>query len=65
MATLFGVATSMVAMGQRGEIDDQQLEWLKTREACGPDLACLTAKYDARITDLNKVIEGIASHGPF
>ena len=35
MATLFGIATSLVAMGQRGDLRDTQREWLKTREACG------------------------------
>ncbi len=65
MATLFGIATSLVAMGQRGDIHDQQAQWLKTREACGGDIDCLTAAYEARIGELNKVIEDIASRGPY
>lgn len=65
MATLFGVATSLVAMGQRGDIQDAQRAWLKKRDACGNDVACLTKAYDARIQDLNGVVEGIAARGPF
>lgn len=65
MATLFSVATSLVAMGQRGAIDDQQAEWLKKREACGANVPCLTAAYDARNAVLAKVIDDIASRGPY
>jgi uncharacterized protein len=65
MATLFSVATSLVAMGQRGAISDEQLQWLQTREGCAADIACLTAAYDARIAALKKVIDDIASHGPY
>jgi uncharacterized protein len=65
MATLFGTATSLVAMGQRGDIQDTQRAWLKKRDACGNDVTCLSKTYDARIRDLNGVIEGIASRGPY
>jgi uncharacterized protein len=65
MATLFEVATSLVAMGQRGDIGDAQVAWLKTREACGAGIACLTAAYQARIAALKKTIDEIASHGPY
>jgi uncharacterized protein len=65
MATLFGIATSLVAMGQRGDIHDQQAQWLKKREACGTDTACLTDAYEARIGELGKVIDDIASRGPY
>lgn len=65
LATLFGVATSLVAMGQRGDIQDSQRAWLKTRDACGNDVACLARAYDARIAVLNGVVDGIAKRGPF
>lgn len=65
MATLFGIATSMVAMGQRGNIKDAQRKWLQTREACGERIACLTESYNARIGALNEIIDGIASRGPY
>jgi uncharacterized protein len=65
MATLYSVATSLVAMGQRGDIQDAQVEFLKTRRACGRNVACLAKAYTARIDQLNKVIAAIASHGPY
>jgi len=65
LATLFGVVTSLVAMGQRGDIQDAQREWLKKRESCSADVACLAKAYDARIAILNGVVESIAKRGPF
>jgi uncharacterized protein len=65
MATLYSIATSLVAMGQRGDIQDTQTEFLKTRDACGRDVACLTRAYSRRIDQLNQVIAAIASHGPY
>lgn len=65
MATLYAVATSLVAMGRRGDIEDQQRAWLKKREACGSRVSCLDRTYSERIAELNGVIESIASRGPF
>ncbi len=65
MATLYGIATSLVAMGQRGEIQDEQKAWLQARERCGARVACLTDSYGARIRALSGVIDGIAAHGPY
>jgi uncharacterized protein len=65
MATLFSVATSLVAMGQRGDIQDAQRQWLASREACGNNVACLSSAYEQRIRALDKVIANIASRGPY
>ncbi|WP_414461505.1 lysozyme inhibitor LprI family protein [Hyphomicrobium sp. DY-1] len=65
MATLFSVATSLVAMGQRGDIQDAQRNWLASRDACGKDVGCLDAAYQRRIGALNNVIANIASRGPY
>jgi uncharacterized protein len=65
MATLFGIATSLVAMGQRGDIKDAQRKWLQTRDACGERVACLAESYDVRIGTLNGIIDDIASRGPY
>ncbi len=65
MATLYSVATSLVAMGQRGDIGDAQAEFLKNRDGCGRNVACLAKVYTARIDQLNKVIAAIASRGPY
>jgi uncharacterized protein len=64
-ATLFGIATSLVAMGQRGDIKEAQRKWLQTREACTDRVPCLTESYAARIGELNGIIDGIASRGPY
>ncbi|MDB5605013.1 MAG: uncharacterized protein JWP25_1913 [Bradyrhizobium sp.] len=65
MATMFGVVTSLVAMGQRGDIVDAQRTWLKERNACGDDSACIARAYQSRITALSAVLDAIASRGPF
>jgi uncharacterized protein len=64
-ATLFGIVTSLVAMGQRGDIGDAQRKWLKQRDACGGDNACLARAYQSRITALSSALDAIASRGPF
>ncbi len=65
MATLYAVATSLVAMGQRGDMLGAQRDFLQERENCGADAACIRQKYDARIADLQGTIDAIASRGPF
>ncbi|RTL54691.1 MAG: hypothetical protein EKK40_02570 [Bradyrhizobiaceae bacterium] len=65
VATLFEITTSLVAMGQRGNIQDEQRAFLTQREACRADVACLKNAYRTRIRQLEAVMTGIASHGPF
>jgi uncharacterized protein len=65
VATMFGIVTSLVAMGQRGDIGDAQRKWLKQRDACGDDGACLARAYQSRIAVLSATLDAIASHGPF
>jgi uncharacterized protein len=65
MATMFGIVTSLVAMGQRGDIGDAQRKWLKQRDACGDDSTCLARAYQSRITALSSALDAIASRGPF
>lgn len=65
MATLYGIATGLVAMGQRGDIQDAQRAFIRTREACGADTGCLSRVYATRIRELDAVIANIASRGPF
>ena len=65
MATLYGIATSLVAIGRRGDIQDQQRSWLKQRDACGDRVACLEEAYATRIDELNSVVADVASRGPF
>ncbi|MFL9824419.1 lysozyme inhibitor LprI family protein [Rhodoplanes sp. SY1] len=65
MAAIYGVATGLVAMGQRGDMQDAQRAFIRTREACGTDIGCLSRVYATRIRELNAVIDSIASRGPF
>ena len=65
LATLFGIATSLVAMGQRGDISDAQRRWLMVRDGCGGDVSCLGNAYQRRIDELSSVIDAIAARGPF
>jgi uncharacterized protein len=65
MATMFGIVTSLVAMGQRGDIGDAQRKWLKERNSCGDDSVCIARAYQSRIASLSATLDAIASHGPF
>ncbi len=65
MATLYGIATSLVVMGRRGELIDTQREWLVERERCGADARCLFDVYARGIRRLDGVIDDIASRGPY
>ncbi len=65
LATLLEVVTSLVAMGQRGDIMDKQQQWLAVREACRSDMACLSHAYQSRIDELSQAFKGVAKQGPF
>ncbi|HUN96288.1 MAG TPA: hypothetical protein VMU69_08625 [Bradyrhizobium sp.] len=65
VSTLFEVLTSLVAMGQRGDIIDKQLQWISVREACGRNVACLSHAYQSRIDELSQALDALAKRGPF
>ena len=65
MALLFDVSRHLVAMGRRGELEDEQSAWLHGRRACGANRQCLISAYAHRIARLQGVVDGVASHGPF
>lgn len=65
MATLYEVLTQLVAMGQRGELQDAQRSWLKGRAQCKGDIACLRTAYESRIHTLQQALQGIYSRGPY
>jgi uncharacterized protein len=65
MATILDIELQLVAMGQRDAIRDAQKAWLTLRGKCGGDVACISAAYQRRLTDLDKVFKDIASRGPF
>jgi uncharacterized protein len=65
LATLFGVLTSLVAMGQRADIVDAQRRWVFVREACGNNADCLSRVYQTRINELSQALDDLAKRGPF
>ncbi|MGR7994772.1 lysozyme inhibitor LprI family protein [Xanthobacter sp. ZOL 2024] len=65
MATLYGVLTQLVAMGQRGDMVDAQRAWLSRRALCGTDAACVQTAYTARIAELEAALGAISARGPF
>jgi uncharacterized protein len=65
MATLFEWTTSLVAMGQRGEILDEQKAFLKLRDGCKANVNCIRDAYGVRIQQLETVMSRVKEHGPF
>lgn len=65
MSTLFGVLTSLVPMGQRGNLVDTQRQWISVREACGSNTECLSRAYQLRINELSQALDALAKQGPF
>jgi uncharacterized protein len=59
MVTTFDLLSGLLAMGARGELQDQQIAWLTERGECKGDVACLTAAYTARLAQLATVYEGV------
>ncbi len=59
MVTTFELLSGLLAMGARGELQDQQIAWLTQRGECKGDVACLTAAYTARMAQLATVYEGV------
>lgn len=65
MSTLFEVSGHLMAMGGRGAMQDQQVEWLADRHRCKSNHSCLRKSYAKRIDELNRGLEGIYQRGPF
>ena len=65
MSVRYQMLTGLVAMGTRGDMQDEQQAWLKSRQACGRDDACLLAAYRRRIDTLKAQYAHLASRGPF
>lgn len=65
MATLYQWSTSFVGMGQRGDMQDAQRAFIKQRETCGADVACLHRTYEASIAQLQSVMDRVRGRGPF
>lgn len=65
MTTTYGILVRLVAMGQRGNLQDGQRAFLASRAACGADIACIAAAYRDRLSVLDKAVDAIVSRGPY
>ncbi|SIR19066.1 hypothetical protein SAMN05880590_113117 [Rhizobium sp. RU35A] len=54
MVTTFDLLVGLVPMGNRDILREGQVNWLKTRQACGGDQACLRQSYEARLKELDE-----------
>ncbi len=65
MAVRYDTLTGLVAMGTRGDMQDEQRAWLHERAACRGERRCLRASYTKRIDALKREYEQLKSRGPF
>ena len=65
MAVLYTQLKPLLAMSARGSLEEAQVAWLKRREACGGEHACLSKAYVDRLLQLRGAFEEIAKRGPF
>ncbi|MBB3964003.1 uncharacterized protein GGQ67_001642 [Rhizobium metallidurans] len=59
MVTTFDLLSGLLAMGSRGTMQDEQTAWLKKRQACAADVACIQAAYDERLKQLAESYKNI------
>lgn len=59
MVTTFDLLSGLLAMGSRGALQDAQSAWLKKRQACGADAACLKSSYEERLKELDQAYHNI------
>ena len=65
MSVLYVQLKPLLGMGARGDMEDEQVAWLKRRAACEADRACLSKAYADRIQQLRGGFEALAKRGPF
>jgi len=65
MSVLYVQLKPLLGMGARGDMEDEQVAWLKRRAACGADHACLSKAYADRLRQLRGGFEALAKRGPF
>ena len=66
MVTTYNIIGHAVPMGARDHLSDDQVVWLKQRNACGNKVSCIANAYKKRQKQLDEMLyERIYSHGPF
>ena len=64
MAVLYSRLKPLLGMGARGDLDDEQVAWLKRRAGCGDDRVCLSKAYQERVRQLRGGFEALAKQSP-
>lgn len=64
MATRFEILRATLPMGGNAKLREDQEAWLKERQTCGGDVACLTQAYEGRLKTLRAVFSEFAKQGP-
>ena len=59
MVTTFDLLSGLLAMGARGDMQDQQIKWLEQRGKCEANLDCIAAAYAVRMAELTSIYEGL------
>lgn len=59
MVTTFDLLAGLFAMGTRGNMQDDQVAWLKERQACKADAACIRDAYARRMKQLDDIYNNI------
>ncbi|MCO5733987.1 lysozyme inhibitor LprI family protein [Rhizobium sp. SSA_523] len=59
MVTTFELLTGLMPMGNRDILREDQSAWLKTRQACGGDNACISKAYATRMEQLQEAYKGL------
>lgn len=59
MVTTFDLLAGLMAMGNRDKMREDQSAWLKRRQACGEDVACIRAAYDERLKQLDDAYKSL------
>ena len=65
MSVLYSQLKPLLGMGARGDMEDDQVAWLKRRASCGDDRVCLSKAYQDRLRQLRGGFEALAKRGPF
>jgi uncharacterized protein len=60
MVTTFDILTSLLPMGSRGTLQEEQASWLKKRQACNGDAACISGAYSERMKQLDEAYKGLS-----
>nr|WP_245515379.1 lysozyme inhibitor LprI family protein [Rhizobium deserti] len=60
MATTFDILTSLLPMGTRGTLQEEQSAWLKKRQACNGDAECIRASYAERLKQFEESYKGLS-----